>query len=117
VWESVWTVLEVKLAVFLPPLRINLLVLEKKKVSTVDYNKVTNTIIVSEICSELKATNLHNEKKKKEQDFPQKAVWDSAMGHMGDFHLEPLLGLRHSMLLDFGTDSVLANHYLVSCYQ
>jgi hypothetical protein len=42
--------------------------------------------------------------KKKEQDFPWKAVWDSAVGHMGDLHLEPLLGLRHSMLLDFGTN-------------
>jgi hypothetical protein len=55
--------------------------------------------------------------KKKEQDFPWKAGWDSAVEHMGDLHLELLLGLRHSMLSDFETDSVLVNHYLVSCCQ
>jgi hypothetical protein len=38
------------------------------------------------------STNLHIEMKMKEQDFPWKAVWDSAMEHMGGFHLEPPLG-------------------------
>jgi hypothetical protein len=54
---------------------------------------------------------------KQEQGYPWKVVWDSAVEHTGDHHLELLLGLRHSILLDFGTDSVPVNHYLVSCYE
>jgi hypothetical protein len=54
---------------------------------------------------------------KQEQGYPWKAVLDSAVEHMGDHHLELLLGLRHSILLDFGKDSVLVNHYLASCYE
>ena len=67
--------------------------------------------------SKLESTNLRNGKTKQEQDYPWKAVSDSAVEHTGDHHLELPLGLRHSILLDFGTDSVPVNRYLASCYE
>lgn len=65
----------------------------------------------------MKATNQRNEKTTKERDFPWKVVWGSAVVRTDDLHLEPPLGLRHSMLSDFGTDSIPVNHYLVSYYE
>jgi len=65
----------------------------------------------------LESTNLHNGTTKQEQGYPWKAVSDSAAEHTGDHHSELLSGLRHSILLDFGTDSVPVNRYLASCYE
>jgi hypothetical protein len=115
VWEFVWTVLEVKLAGSRPLPRTNLLDLSKKVTIVQSDEILVNKL--HKIPSKLESTNLHNGTMKQEQGYPWKAVSDSAVEHTGDHHLELLLGLRHSILSDFGTDSVPVNRYLASCFQ
>jgi hypothetical protein len=85
VWEFVLTVLEVKLAGFLPLPRTNLLDLAKK-VIIVQSDTVSHTVKLHKISSKLKSTNLRNETMKQEQDYPWRVVWDSAVEHTGDHH-------------------------------
>jgi hypothetical protein len=121
--EFVWTVLEVKLAGSPPLPRTNLLDLSKKK--SLQFNlmrflqkvKLHKLHKLHKIPSKLESTNLRNGTTKQEQGYPWKAVSDSAVEHTDDHHLELLLGLRHSILSVFGTDSVPVNRYLASCYE
>ena len=119
-WEFVWTVLEVKLAGSPPLPRTNLLDLSKKKSLQFNLMRFLQKVTLHKLYklpSKLASTNLRNGTTKQEQGYPWKAVSDSAVEHMDDHHLELLLGLRHSILSDFGTDSVPVNRYLACCYE